>query len=238
MVGTTEEICDPERCSIEEAVIVARQRARENLSYDLQIAQFVNSQWLSNTVNLRIAERGLEILGAIASPARLLSVLRTAMAQTDPEVRSKAAIALGKYLENPTLIERLAMDGDPRVRANTIEALWGRAIPEAEAIFRRALIDRHHRVAANAAYGLYLIDSGKYLTAVEAFVEHSRQGHRTAAAWLIRKIGDACLLGLLKTLVRDQNPDVRRAAFLAIGALRASSASVPQIRCGSTAAVP
>jgi HEAT repeat protein len=225
VVGTTEEICDPKRCSVEDAIRVARQRASEDHSYDLQIAQFVNSLFLANTVDIRALDRGLEILGAIASPGRLASVLRNALAQADPEIRSKAAVALTRHAESTAMAEKLAIDPDPRVRANAIEALWGRKTAAVEVILKRALEDRNHRVVANAAYGLYLIDPAKYSVALEVLLEHSKASYRIAAAWMVRKIGDPKNLGLLKNLVRDKDPDVRKAAFRTLGMLRGLGAT-------------
>ncbi|MES1260330.1 MAG: HEAT repeat domain-containing protein [Acidobacteriota bacterium] len=227
MAGTSEEICDPKRCSIGEALRIARERARENLWYDLQIIQFVSDQWDARHIDMGALERGLEILGAISPPRRLFGVLRTAMSQDDPELRSKAALALAKHVENTSVLEKLATDGDARVRANTIEALWHRHTPAAEAVLLRALDDTHHRVAINAAYGLYLMNPGKYIGQVEAFVGHPQPGHRIAAAWLIRKIGDPGLLRLLKTLVRDDDPEVRRTSFRTLAMLRSSTAASP-----------
>lgn len=225
MPGITEEICDPKRCSTEDAIRVARQRASEDHSYDLQIVQFVNSLWMAHTIDMRALDRGLEILGAIASPGRLAGVLRNALAQADPEIRSKAALALNRHADGTAMAEKLAIDADPRVRANAIEALWGRKTAGVEAILKRALEDRHHRVVANAAYGLYLIDPQRYLVALEVLLEHSKASFRIAAAWMVRKIGDPKNLALLKNLVRDQDSDVRKAAFRTLGMLRGVGAT-------------
>jgi HEAT repeat protein len=227
VAGTTEEICDPKRCSTADALRIARERAREDSWYDLRIVQFVTDQWGARRIDMAAVERGLEILGAISPPRRLFGVLRTAMSQDDPELRSKAALALAKHVENALILEKLANDGDSRVRANTIEALWHRNTPEAETVMLRALGDPHHRVAINAAYGLYLINPQKYLTQVEAFVGHPQPGHRLAAAWLIRKIGDPSLLCLLRTLVRDEDPDVRRISFRTLALLRSATTAAP-----------
>lgn len=223
MVGTTEEILDPSRCSTEEAIRAARQRAGEDLSYDLQIAQFLNTQWMSRRINMPVIERGMEVLGAIGSPGRVFGVLRTALAQTDPELRSKAALALGRNVDSIQVLEKLTIDEDSRVRANTIEAVWGRKGPEVEALLRRALDDCHHRVVANAAYGLYLIDPARHVTQLEMLIQHADPAHRMAAAWLLRKIGDGQHLCLLKPLVRDPDPDVRKAAFRTLSELRGTA---------------
>jgi HEAT repeat protein len=226
IVGTTQELCDPKRCSATEAIRIAKIRSREDHSFDLQIARFLNCQWMARRADVAAVERALEILSAIASPARLFGVLRGAMAQVDPGIRSKSAMALARHTDSLPILNKLVTDPDTRVRANTIEALWGRKIPEVAELLQRALKDDNHRVAINAAYALYLLDPLKHIAEVEAFVKHPQARFRTAAAWLIRKIGDARHLSLLKTLVRDDSQDVRRAAFRTLAALRPATTAV------------
>lgn len=238
MVGTTEEILDPARCSTEEAIRAARLRASEDPSYELQVTQFLNNQWMSRRINMPVIERGMEVLAAIGSPGRVFGVLRTALAQSDPELRSKAALALGRNVDSIQVLEKLIIDEDARVRANTVEAVWGRKTPEAEALLRRALDDCHHRVVTNAAYGLYLIDPTRYAAQLEMLIHHADAAHRMAAAWLLRKIGDGQHLSLLKPLVRDPDPDVRKAAFRTLSQLRGAgkAAAVGAAAVGAAAA--
>lgn len=230
MTGRSEEGCDPKRSSRkeairEDAIRIARQRAREHLAFDLQISQILNSQWLSRRTDIQAVERWLDLFGPIASLGRFFGVLRTVMSQGNPKLRSRAALALAGRVESASILERLMSETDFRVRANTIEALWGCNTPEAEAMFRTALEDPHHRVAVNAAYGLYLIDPIRHIPDVESFITHPKPGHRRAAAWLIRKTGDARNLSFLKGLVRDQSPEVRHTAFQTIGVLRTATAA-------------
>lgn len=226
ILGITQEICDPKRCSAAEAIRLAKIRSGEDQSFDLQIAQFLNAQWMARRADVGAVERALEILGAIASPSRLSSILRTAMSQDDPGIRSKSALALARHTDNIPVLCKLATDSDTRVRANTVEALWGRNIPDIEELLLRALKDDNHRVAINAAYALYLLDPLQHIAEVEAFVKHPQPRFRMAAAWLIRKIGDSRHLSLLKTLVRDESQEVRRAAFRTLAALRPATAAV------------
>jgi HEAT repeat protein len=205
-----------------EALNIARQRAKENHSFDVEVAQFLNAQWMATRVDMVAVERALEILGAIAPPGRLFGVLRAAMAQNDLAILSKAALALARHVDNVPVLEKLMTNPDSRVRANTIEALWGRKLDDLEPLLITALADRHHRVAINAAYGLYLLDPYKYIGEVEQFVNHPKAVHRAGAAWLIRKIGDPKYLPMLKDLVRDQSAEVRKAAFKTLALLRAA----------------
>jgi HEAT repeat protein len=220
MTGTTQELCDPKRCSASEAIRVAKIRSRGDASYESQIADFLNTQWASGSVDLPAIERAIEILGAIAPPTRLFGVLQVAMSQQDSCVRSKSALALATRTDSLRVLNKLVTDSNARVRANTIEALWGRHIPGVEELFQKALTDGNHRVAINAAYALYLLDPAKHMADVETFLNDPRTRFRMAAAWLVRKIGNPGHLCLLKTLVRDESAEVRRAAFRTLAVLR------------------
>jgi HEAT repeat protein len=121
------------------------------------------------------------------------------------------------------LLQRLLADTDPRVRANTLEALWHMTNPEIEAIFSRALSDSNHRAVANAAYGLYLIDKEKYFPKVTGLIEHQLSGYRAAGAWLLGKIGDPRNLPMLRPLLLEKSADARGAAFRTLKILRAPS---------------
>lgn len=226
MLRTTSEICDPRRCPAGEAIRAAKERTRLDCTYDLEIGHFLASQCMARPVDLKSIERALEILTAISSAGRLANVLRSCLTQDDSQVRSKAALILAVHFEGAPVLEKLATaDTDPRVRANTVEALWNRKTPQAESILGKALQDTHHRVSANAAYGLFLIDPARYGSAVDSFVTHAVPEHRMAAAWLIRKMGHGKHCEHLRTLIHDSNAGVRRAAFQTIAELRAAAAA-------------
>ena len=172
---------------------------------------------------MEVVERALEVLAAIAPTARLHGAIRASLAHEDARIRSKAAVALGRCVGDLPLLQRLLADTDPRVRANTLEALWHMANPEIEAVFLRALSDSHHRAVANAAYGLYLIDKEKYFPKVTGLIEHQLSGYRAAGAWLLGRIGDPRNLPMLKPLLLEKNADARGAAFRTLKILRAQS---------------
>jgi hypothetical protein len=78
------------------------------------------------------------------------------------------------------------------------------------------LADKHHRVAANAVYGLYLLDAANAKPEIERLLGNQVAAFRCAGAWVVRKIGSTDLRGLLKSLIGDGDPKVRRSCFQAL----------------------
>jgi len=111
---------------------------------------------------------------------------------------------------------------DPRRRANVIEDLWLNVQPGLRELFLTATRDPHHRVAANAVYGLHLMGDPRVSDLLEQMKGNRNPRFRRAAAWLIRKIGHARLRPMLKPLIRDEDAVVRGAAFQTLGVLNVS----------------
>jgi len=217
------EICEPARCALEHAVSLARRRAQERTGYDEQLSQFLFQYWTEADARMSIIERTLEIIRAIAPASRIQSVFRAAAECQNARVRSKAVLVLGTAIDSVPLVQRFLADHDGRVRANAIEVLWGRNPAEVGPIFNKAISDLHHRVAANALCGLYAVDQARCLSRIEAFATHMHPRFRSAAAWVIGKLGDRRNVPLLKALLVDKNADVRRSASRAVGILRGAA---------------
>jgi len=225
---SAEEVCNPKGGSREESIRAARRNAEERGSYDIEIFRFLTQQLFVSRVDVDVVERTLDVLAAVAPPARLHGAIRTVLAHDDARVRSKAAVTVGRCVADLPLLQRLLSDSDPRVRANTLEALWQLKGPEGEAIFLRSLSDTHHRAVANAVYGLTLIDEQKYFDKVMPLIEHRSPGFRAAGAWLLGKIGNPKHLPLLKPLLLEKSAEVRSAAFRTLKTLRALDQAKPQ----------
>ena len=198
-----QDLCCPRHSSLVEALQFARAESLEDSSYDLKVSEYLHDYLRSRRVEIEVVERVLEILGEIAPPRRLFATIKSVMSNASPQVafvikliferyaaqdaagpRSKPATPVAGDSHRLPWIQKLAADNDDRVRANTIEALWGRSGPEIETIFENAFADLHHRVAANAAYGLYLIEAAKGIPKVEALLQHSQPLRRAAGAWI------------------------------------------------------
>jgi HEAT repeat protein len=220
---SVEELCDPRLGSRDDSIRTARGLAEERQGYDTEVFRYVSDQLTATKVDLGVIERGIEVLDAIAPRARLHAVLRAALAHEDGRVRSKTAVVVGRMVADLPLLQRLLADSDSRVRANTLEAVWGMKGADIEMIFVRALGESNHRVVANAAYGLYSIDPEKYFPQITGLIDHAGAGHRTAGAWLLGKLGNPDNLPLLKPLLVEKNSEVRGAAFKSLKILRSLS---------------
>ena len=225
---TVEAICDPKRCPAPQALEAAFRIAEGNPEFDTELAVLLTAECSVEKPNFGHVERLLELLAAIAPPARLYPTLRAALAHDAAHVRQKAALLLSRKVDNPEVLAQLAADGDPRVRANTVQALWGHTDEASRTILARALEDLHHRVAANAAYGLFLLDKEAHAARLKRFVKHPHPRFRRAGAWILRKIGDPADLPLLQALVEDKNAEVRGSAYAALLALKQTAARVAE----------
>lgn len=224
LFDTVKAICDPKRCPTPQALEAAFRISDDHPQLAAELAAALETEWQTGKPKLPVVERLLELLATIAPGELLYPTLRAAMSHDDPHVRSKAALLLSRKVDNSEVLAQLAGDGDARVRANTIQALWGHKDAHAEGLFGKALEDLHHRVAANAAYALFLVDPAGHPERLKRFVKHPHPRFRRAGAWILRKIGDPANLPILQPLVEDKNAEVRASAYAALVALQQAAA--------------
>jgi HEAT repeat protein len=158
---------------------------------------------------------------ATTAGSRLFSVL-SPLRDGGECLLSQAIRLLADQEKDLKWAEKLLQHYDPRFRANVIEGLWESGQTGLRELFLRAARDTHHRVAANAVYGLYLMDDPCVAGLLEDMKVSRNPRFRRAAAWVIRKMGKAHLRTMLKPLIRDENALVRGAAFQTLGVLNVS----------------
>ncbi|MDP9171725.1 MAG: HEAT repeat domain-containing protein [Acidobacteriota bacterium] len=223
-------ICDPSTGDLTEAIRQAKICAEGGPGFDLDLSRFLQMQCFSNHVHLPAIFRGLEVLESITDESKLLTLLRPFLKSSDPQIASKCVLVLGRRCHNIGWMKNVMAEIDERIRANLVESLWRRNEPEIELVMRSALKDPHHRVAANAVYGLYLLGSPLYAEGLDDLIASENQSRRRSAIWVIRSIGTAEASARIKPLIRDPDPGVRRAAFDALVYLREhGSRPAPQI---------
>ncbi len=213
-------ICDPEHYGLQGAIEQALVVAESSDRFEIDLAKFLRIRTLANHVNHQTIFRGLEVLGAILPVNRLAKTLGPFLRCRDPQIASKAVLILGRRSETLASPARILAEGDDRVRANMIESLWNRTEPEIERVLIQAMTDRHHRVAANAVHGLYLLKSTAWRGGIEQLIGHKDPMCRRAAIWELKSSGDAGAASTIKPLIHDSDMAVRRAAFNALVSLR------------------
>jgi hypothetical protein len=216
-------LCDPSRLTKEAALNAARHSAASEDDLHLQVGRLLKEQCYSSRPNFAVISRALEILDVVAPGCVFSSVLRPVLRNCDPQVLSKCALMIAKREDNLDWAERFLGHEDPRLRANIVEGLWENRGPAVHRLYIRAARDFHHRVVGNAAYGLHLIAAPEFLPVLESMQQNPKPMFRSAASWVIRKIGDPEMRSLLKPLIQDENTDVRRGAFRTLAVLNAKA---------------
>lgn len=171
--------------------------------------------------------RLLEILAKSVDSERLSGMLAALCGHPDERLRSKVALLVGSLARKLPKRAELLKDIDPRVRANAVEALWGKRDSESMQLLKDSSLDAHHRVAANGLYGMYL---GGELAAIRGILKLSReedQERQLAGFWTLGKTGDP----RFQTII-DENLPVRtgRAKFALLNAGRKIKTRVNQLR--------
>jgi hypothetical protein len=157
--------------------------------------------------------RVLDVLDEISPGRRLVPVLGYLTHHPDHRIAGKATMLVARRVTNADWIRRHIAVGDPRIRANVLEGLWGLDTPYARQTCVESLEDGNNRVVGNAVVGLHLLrEKGLDHRMIRMSLD-ARIGFRCTAAWLLGKIGGEEFFEQLKRLIRDDSPAVRRTAL-------------------------
>lgn len=154
---------------------------------------------------LRVLDLGPED-GGILLPALLLH-------HGSPRVRSKAALLAARTDHHRDWMRFLRAEGDARVRANTIEALWDSPNEGVREVFRVFAHDLEPRVAANSVAGLHRHDFPRNAAEAESLLREMTQSPDprfvASAAWAMGATGDLRYLPMLGDLIKRSGPHVK-----------------------------
>jgi hypothetical protein len=218
------QICDPSLFNLDEAIAEARVCDIASAPLELRLVKFLQDQCLDNPQPLPTVLRGLEVLSGILRPApneetRLITLLRPFLKSDNLEIASKCALLLGRHDRSMQWLKTV-MEKTERSRANLIESLWLRKEREVDRLLQSALLDPHQRVAANAAYGLYLRQHDTWASALSGLVGSPSPAFRRSGIWVVKSAAPPDAPSRLQPLIHDTDPHVRRAAFDALKHLR------------------
>ena len=217
-------LVDPDGMPLDEAISLAHLSSRNVLLLDVSLAKELAQNSSQQT------DRILCLLAEIAESKRILPLLFPLLGVRQKRVRSKAARIFAKLCPSSMhgrLVDQAAVmnsleDENPRVRANVVEALWGRNWVRSELLV--AVKDPHNRVRANAALGLYKLGHRRGLVVLEEMAHHPEDPFRASAAWAMGETGQQDLLPTLEPLSQDPDEMVRRNAVQAIAKIQAAKA--------------
>jgi hypothetical protein len=219
-----EQITDTWRYSKQQSVTLARRLLSVDPTLDTRLARALpgrNGGQGLQTLEGPKAERAIEILDEISEGRRVVPILNHLTDHPDLKISSKAALLIGKRVQNVDWAKRVIMDTrDPRLRANAIESVWGNDTPAVLELFRSCLQDRQNRVVGNSLMGLHLAGDPEVHEIVAKFARDFKAEFRMTAAWTMGKIGDPGFVESLTALIKDSNPGVRRAALKALRDIR------------------
>jgi hypothetical protein len=216
------EICNSD-CALDDAVQRAAVAAQASPGFEFELSKFLQAQCMATSVDHPTVFRGLEVLGGMLDETRLVPFMRPFLRSKDSQIASKSVLILGRQSRSLAWMTSIHAESDDRIRANLVESLWARREPEVEQVLQGALRDPHHRVVANAVYGLYLMGSAAWVAGLDRLLHNHDPIARRSGIWVIKSAGSTEAVARLKPLIRDPDPSVRRAAFAALVSLRESA---------------
>ncbi|MGA2117967.1 MAG: HEAT repeat domain-containing protein [Bryobacteraceae bacterium] len=207
---TIAKLCDP-ATSLGASVCVADTLSRHEPGFDVRFARTLLTD---DQMTEQVRQRGMAVLEKLSSGGRVIPVLIQFLRDPDSRIRSKAAIMFGRMMPAQRIMGRLMGDEDARVRANFLEGLWNSTTSDYRPLYRRALGDTNPRVIGNALLGLYFLgETRDVIDYVSEMARGPEALHRAAAAWVMGRTGETLFTGVLRELVQDPNPLVRRNAL-------------------------
>ena len=164
--------------------------------------------------------RLLGVLDRISPGRRVVMSLFHLTREACPAATSKVALFLGKRGQDPAWMDRQMESTNPRVRANTIESLWGAKNSHARTMLRAALLDQHNRVVGNALFGLHLLGDPSVPGTARKILRCADPRFRATAAWVMGRIAKPEFRNDLTAALGDEDENVRSSAIRALAFLR------------------
>jgi hypothetical protein len=229
-------VCDPALIGLDEELALTRDLLELDPQLDMTLARRLSG---ASSAGEEVVQRVLVLLNAIPENARILPMVVKLLRHESPNVRSKAALVIGRASKTPQVMKGFLSESDSRVRANAIEALWGIDSASARAVLREAADDPSNRVVGNALLGLYRLGETTAVPRILQMAAHPQAAVRTTAAWVMEQTGSPRFLPVLAQMVRESNPTARAWVFRAINKLKrtaSGAARLPRLRVHLTGA--
>jgi hypothetical protein len=172
------------------------------------------------TIKTSSALRALRLVEAISDCSRLSSYLVQLLRHPSSEVQSKVALLLGRANLNLTRVKTFLGSGDARLRANTVESLWGHQSAAVQEVLREAANDSSGRASMNALLELCRQGDREAFERIGQAAASADAIQRSRAAWAMGQSGDPEFAALLAKLAADGDANVREMAHKGQAQLR------------------
>jgi hypothetical protein len=212
--GVVELLCDPSLLDKQPSIDLAQRIAAIDSDLDSKVVLLLTGRGVkgSSPAEGHVAERILEVLGAISASNRVVPMLAHLLRHPNARLRAKASLLIGRWTRNVRTAEDRLDEPDSRVRANAIEGLWGDKTGRATSLLWRAAKDVDNRVVGNALFGLYELKDQKVIPYILTMAGHEKPKFRATAAWTMGQTGDPQFLAALEKLTHDLYALVRKSA--------------------------
>jgi hypothetical protein len=232
-------LCDPALFNKSESIALSKRMSRVEPLFDMKLAKLLLTtevqpaageaeQSSQSLAGLRL----LEIMAANSDRGRSL-LFAQLLHHPNLQVRSKAALLVGKSNQDVKWVSKQMHGADSRVRANALEALWGLESEDCRRVFENALDDPANRVVGNGILGLYLLGVPSTIGSILTMIAHPDDGFRKTGIWLMSQTEDLRFLPVLARLMKESSPAIRPYVFRAFAKLkqkRLRLAAQPQLR--------
>ena len=215
-------LCDP-ALTLDEAIMLTRTALQVDQMADVNIAKRLADDGLTR-LSSSAAGRLMEVLDTVSDGNRVMPSLLRLMRVSDPQIRSKAVLMIGRASRSVQWVRSRLADPDPRTRASAVEALWGTEGAEVRDLLRAATNDSNNRVAGNALFALYGMGETSTIPDLLKMASSPTAMFRATAAWAMGETGDRRFADVLARMISDTNAVVRKRSFTALGRVRSAAA--------------
>src|SRR5579872_4855960 len=170
----------------------------------------------SSQLDAETVLRILDVLDKLSPGSRLILLLNHLTQHPDRRIAAKATLLIGRRIRNQDWVARHLASSDGRVRASTIEGLWGVRSPAARSSLWVSLQDKNNRVVGNALIGLHQLGEPAVNEFMKRMIEDPRPAFRWTAAWVMGKVGAEEFAPFLEQALKDKESHVQRVAERAL----------------------
>ena len=216
---------------IHDAVVVVQAAMAMKPGLYLELIECIKSARTEQPESLGSAIRLLNVLELSCPPSQLVLELFH-LEHSEARIRSKITLILGRLTRGPVWLKARLEEQDSRVRANAIESVWGCRVKGLNQLLVEAAHDSNHRVAANAAVGLYKLGDVAAVPIVYSMLRNRDDWFRRAALWTVSQVIDLRYLPLIKEIASTSPGEEKASARQALKRLsdrQDSSSFLPRL---------